>query len=60
MPFRRDRNERQEEEITLADTKRAVPAYQDKRAEEEIVAPRQFPESSQRHCRRQVSIARVM
>ena len=42
MPFRRDRNERQEE-IALAYTKRAVSAYQDKRAEEEIVATRQFP-----------------
>lgn len=42
MPFHRHINERREE-IMLADTERAVPADQNKRAVEKIVAPKQIP-----------------
>ncbi len=41
MPSRRDENEIREE-IMLAYAEKAVPADQDKRAVEEIVAPRQI------------------
>lgn len=51
MPFRRDEKEIREE-IMLAYTKRAVPADQDKRAAEEIVAPRQIPSLPKTHCKR--------